>query len=171
MFCTNCGVKSTGSGNFCSNCGKTLDNSLAGQPAVAPTPNYGGPTGYQPPSNSQYQAPSVPPYQPPTTPANQPAMLPPYQRKQGNPGLGFGITSLIISILTLSYAFTDYQGISSGQYGYIYESEIGLLFILSAVGIVFGSISTKAQNAVGKSGLGISIAAMLFTFYLAQFGG
>ncbi len=98
-------------------------------------------------------------------------MLPPCQRKQGNPGLGFGVTSLIISILTISYAFTDYQAISSGQFTYIYQSEIGLLFILSAVGIVFGSISTKAENAVGKSGLGISVAAMLFTLYLALFGG
>jgi uncharacterized membrane protein len=99
-------------------------------------------------------------------------MLPPYQKKQASSsGLGLGVTSLVVGILTLSYAFIDYQGISSGTYGYIYYSEIGLLFVLSAAGIVFGSISTRAENAIGKAGLGVSIAAMLFTFFLGQFGG
>ena len=98
--------------------------------------------------------------------------MPPYQRVQKtNSGLGLGITSIIIGVLTLGYAFTDWQGVSSGMYGYIYYSEIGLLLMMSAVGIVFGSISTKAENGAGKAGLGISLLALLFTFFLAQFGG
>lgn len=143
MYCSSCGVQVADQASFCSSCGKPTAISSA------PAPTY------------------APPYA-----STQPPMLPPYQKKPAtNAGLGFGITSLIVGILTLSYAFIDYQGISSGSYGYIYFSEIGLLFILSAVGIVFGSISTRAENAIGKGGLGVSIAAMLFTFYLAQFGG
>ena len=133
--------------------------SVSSHPAGVVNPT---PASYQP-AQPQYQAPPVQYYQQP--------MLPPYQKKAPNSGVGFGVTSLIIGILTLSYAFIDFQSINSGEYGYIYFSEIGLLFILSVVGIIFGSISARAENSIGKGGLAVSIFALLFTFYLAQFGG
>ena len=107
-----------------------------------------------------------------STAQNQPQLQPtPAQPKRSNPGLGFGISSLIIGILTLSYGFIDYDGISSGGYSYIYYSEIGLLLIMSIVGVVFGGLATRVNNAVGKAGLGVSVAALLFTLFLAQYGG
>jgi hypothetical protein len=96
-------------------------------------------------------------------------MLPPYQKKAANKGLGLGITSLIIGVVTLIFGFIDLNGINSGNYGYILQSEIGLLFVLSLTGITFGGISAREENSVGRSGLTLSIGALLFTFYLAQF--
>ena len=98
-------------------------------------------------------------------------MLPPYQKKASNQGLGLGITSLIIGVVTLVFAFIDLGGINSGDYGYILQSEIGLLFLMSVAGITFGGISARAENPVGRAGLTLSIGALLFTFYLAQFAG
>ena len=143
MYCSSCGTQIAEQSAFCSSCGKANGS-------ISPTATA---------SNQQSQV-------------AQPEMLPPYQRKKAaNNGLGLGVSSLVVGVLTLSYAFIDYQGISSGAYGYIYFSEIGLLFFLSALGIVLGSVSARAENSVGKGGLGVSIAAMLFTVYLSQFGG
>lgn len=98
-------------------------------------------------------------------------MLPPYQKKASNQGLGLGITSLIIGVVTLVFAFIDLAGIDSGDYAYIFLSEIGLLFLMSVAGITFGGISARAENAVGRAGLILSIGALFFTFYLTRFAG
>lgn len=95
----------------------------------------------------------------------------PTSERKSNRGLGFGIASLIVGVLTLSYGFIDYDGIANGGYSYIFYSEIGLLLVMSIVGITFGGISTKSNNNVGKAGLIVSLSALVLTLFLSQFGG
>lgn len=142
MFCTNCGLKMEKVGRFCASCGTSTEASSVQVPPVVQTP-----------------------------PPSYPPMLPPYQKKASNQGLGLGITSLIIGVVTLVFAFIDLAGIDSGDYAYIFLSEIGLLFLMSVAGITFGGISARAENAVGRAGLTLSIGALLFTFYLTRFAG
>ena len=79
-FCTYCGCQLSPNDNVCPNC----------KNAVASHVTYSQPQYYQQPVNPQY-------YQQ----ANQPV----YVVKQKTPGKGFGITSMIMGIIAVFYAF------------------------------------------------------------------
>ena len=150
MFCPNCGKPVPLESRFCASCGTQLPNN-------------------EPENLHKFV----------TSPANPTETYLPYepnsmdnkQDKQDKQGLGFGVAGLIVGILALVIGFFDYSLLGNGTYGYILESEIGILTIISIIGIVFGSISTSKKSSIGTWGLVVSILALLFTFFLAQFSG
>jgi hypothetical protein len=83
--------------------------------------------------------------------------------------LGLGIAGLILGILSLGYGLSDFAAISDGTYSYILLEEIGILAIMSILGIAFGAVATGRKSILGLWGLVLSVLALLLTFFLSQF--
>jgi hypothetical protein len=86
-----------------------------------------------------------------------------------NAGLGPGIIGLIFAVLSLGIGLYDYVSWTSGLYSYIDFAEIGLLGVISILGIIFGAISSAKKSRLGSWALSLSIFGLLLTFYLSQF--
>lgn len=84
-------------------------------------------------------------------------------------GQGMGIAGLIIGIIGLFIGLYDYS-LLQGAYTYILSEEIGLLFIISAAGIIFSSVGVVRKSQIATWALIVSALSMLLTFYLASFG-
>jgi hypothetical protein len=141
VFCPKCGKSATAEAQFCAACGSQL------------------------PVNQQVATPRVPATEsaaptPSWTPAPAPA---------SNAGLGLGVTALIFAVLSLGIGTYDFASWTSGLYSYIELAEIGLLGVLSILGIIFGAISAGMKSSLGSWALSLSILALLLTFYLSQF--
>ena len=141
MFCSKCGKSATTDAQFCSSCGSKLASSQQVQ-----THQF-----------AQHE-PAAPLYNAtPTMPAKQKS------------GLGLAIAGLILGILALGYGLSDFAAISDGTYSYILLEEIGILSIMSILGIVFGAVATVRKSILGLWGLVLSILAMLLTLFLTQY--
>jgi hypothetical protein len=86
-----------------------------------------------------------------------------------NRGNGLGVTGLVFALLASGFGIYDLASWSSGLYSYVDVTEIGLLFMMSLLGIVFGAIGTAQKSRVGSWALSLSIFSLLLTFYLAQY--
>lgn len=141
MFCSKCGKSAATDAQFCASCGAKLVSSQQVQS--------------QPFTQSE--------------PAAAAFNMPPMQIQKSKSGLGFGIAGLVLGILALAYGFSDYAAVTDGSYSYILYEEIGILAILSILGIVFGGVSTSRKSPIGMWGLVLSTLALLFTFFLSQY--
>ena len=141
MFCSKCGRPASTEAQFCASCGAKLSSN-------------------QQVHTQQFAQPEVvtPAYQVPTVPA-----------PKGKSGLGLGIAGLILGILSLGYGLSDFAAISDGTYSYILLEEIGILAIMSILGIAFGAVATGRKSILGLWGLVLSVLALLLTFFLSQF--
>jgi uncharacterized membrane protein len=141
LFCPKCGKSATTDAQFCAACGAQLPvNQQVQTPRVA-TPETAMP--------SQTFTPMPPP--------------------ASNAGLGLGIAGLVFAVLTLAFGFYDFASWSSGLYDYIAVEEIGLLAIMSLLGIIFGAVSAAKKSAVGSCALSLSIFGFLLTMFLSQY--
>ncbi len=141
MFCPKCGKSATTDAQFCAACGAQLPvNQPVQTPRVA-TPETAMP--------SQTFTPMPPP--------------------ASNSGLGLGITGLIFAVLALGFGIYDYLSWTSGLYSYIELVEIGLLGVMSILGIIFGAISAGMKSSLGSWALSLSIFGFLLTLYLSQY--
>lgn len=141
MFCTKCGKSATADAQFCAGCGAQLQvNQQVQTPSVA-TPETAMP--------SQTFTPIPPP--------------------ASNAGLGLGITGLIFAVLSLGFGVYDYVSWTSGLYSYIDLAEIGLLGVMSILGIIFGAISAGMKSSLGSWALSLSIFGFFLTLYLSQY--
>ena len=114
MFCKYCGANCPDEAEFCATCGKKLNETPAQETPVAET--------YQQPA---YEAPV---YQAPEEPKQE--------------GKGFGIASLVLSIVSI---------VCCGGGG-----------ICAILGLIFGIISNKkGKNGVATAGLVISIISLV----------
>lgn len=141
MFCPKCGKSAISEAQFCASCGNQLPvNQQVATPRVAETES------------------AVP--TPSWTPVPAPA---------SNAGLGLGITGLIFAVLSLGFGIYDLAAWTSGLYSYVELAEIGLLGVLSILGIIFGAISSAKKSRLGSWALSLSIFGLLLTFYLSQY--
>jgi hypothetical protein len=141
VFCPKCGKSATVEAQFCAACGNQLPvNQQVATPRVADT-------------DSAAPTPSWTPVPPPAS----------------NAGLGLGITGLIFAVLSLGFGIYDFAAWTSGLYSYIELAEIGLLGVMSILGIIFGAISAGMKSLLGSWALSLSIFALLLTLYLSQY--
>jgi hypothetical protein len=141
MFCSKCGRPASTEAQFCASCGNQLPvNQQVATPRV-PSTESAAPT----PSWASVPAPS------------------------SNAGLGLGITGLIFAVLSLGFGIYDFAAWTSGLYSYVELAEIGLLGVMSILGVIFGAISAGMKSSLGSWALSLSIVALLLTFYLSQF--
>lgn len=82
---------------------------------------------------------------------------------------GLTISGLIVGAIAVLIALFDYSLLGSGDYSYIEDAEVGLLFILSATAIglsIAGAVKTQRFKTVA---LAVSIIAMLLTLSLTNY--
>jgi predicted RNA-binding Zn-ribbon protein involved in translation (DUF1610 family) len=106
--------------------------------------------------------------------ANTATVSPPYDYPPDVPtlrrsGQGAGIAGLIVGLIGLFFGIYDYSLVQEA-YDYILPEEIGILFILSALGIVFSSVGASRKSSIATGGLVISLLSLFLTFYLASIG-
>lgn len=141
MFCPKCGKSATAEAQFCAACGNQL------------------------PVNQQVTTPRTPSAESATpTPSWTPLPAP-----ASNAGLGLGITGLIFAVLALGFGIYDLVSWASGLYSYVDLAEIGILGVMSILGIVFGAISAGMKSSLGSWALSLSIFGILLTLYLSQY--
>lgn len=141
MFCPKCGKSASAEAQFCAACGNQLPvNQQVATPRV---------------SESESAVPT-----PNWTPVPAPA---------SNAGLGLGITGLIFAVLSLGFGIYDFVSWTSGLFSYIELAEIGLLGVMSILGIIFGAISAANKSTLGSWALSISVVGFLLTLYLSQY--
>ena len=149
MFCSNCGKQIGDADKFCSSCGAVHKTSAT----VSKSPDD---TWIVPGSN------------PTGSPVPPPAYVAPVAKPSGQ---GLGIASLVIGVIGIVLGLVDYGGVTSGSYDYIYNSEIGLLFILSVLSVVFGSIANRRKAPIGRAALIVGLASLVITFMCARYAG
>ena len=66
-------------------------------------------------------------------------------------------------------AIFDYSLLSSGDYAYIADEEVGLLFILSATSLGFAIAGAVKDQRHKAWALSVSIVSMLLTLSLTNF--
>jgi hypothetical protein len=84
---------------------------------------------------------------------------------------GLSISAMVIAIYTIYCGATDLSGVNSGQYGYIYQSEVGLLLILAVIslGLSIPAVVQKTKLAAGA--LTLSLLALLIAFACGAYAG
>lgn len=130
---------------FCTECGKGLPTESAH---------------FCPSCGSPQAAPSIPQAVPHEFVATEPVV-----RKSGQ---GMGTAGLITGIIGLVFGLYDYN-LLQGTFDYLVPEEIGILFILSALGVAFSSVGVSRKSTLGTWGLVISLLSLFLTFYLASF--
>ena len=102
---------------------------------------------------------------------NEPNTPPFVVQKPRGEKIGLSVSAIVISCLALVFGLYDLNAVTSGEYGYIFFSEIGMLLIMSvvAVGLAIPAIVQKARLASGA--LTLSLLALLVTFACARYGG
>jgi hypothetical protein len=83
--------------------------------------------------------------------------------------IGFNLTALILGGIALLIAIFDYSLLSSGDYAYIADEEVGLLFILSATSLGFAIAGAVKDQRHKAWALSVSIVSMLLTLSLTNF--
>jgi hypothetical protein len=141
VFCSKCGQAATAEAQFCVECG----NQLTASQQIAITSVAA--------TDSAAPAPSWAPVPAPAS----------------NAGLGLGVIGFIFAVLSLGIGIYDYASWTSGLYSYIDVAEIGLLGVISILGIIFGAISSAKKSTLGTWALSLSIFGLLLTFYLSQY--
>jgi hypothetical protein len=141
VFCPKCGKSATIEAQFCAACGNQLPvNQQVATPRV----------------NAAESA--VP--NPAWTPVNA---------SDSNAGMGVGIAGMIFAVLAFGFAVYDFVFWLSGFYDYIALEEIGLLGVMSILGIILGAISAAKKSTLGSWALSLSIFAFLLTLFLSQY--
>ena len=165
-YCPICGNAAQENDTICKACG----NAFAPQQSQYQQPMYQQPPYQQPP----YQQPPYPQQQP----YNQAPQYYPYQayQKVKIPGRGFGITSMIMGILSLVYSTPLMSLLSIPEFeNFRFDDIVAnsafcvLAFYVSIfviLGLIFGfnALSRGYKNNVSKSGLimsGIAIAIVI----------
>lgn len=61
-------------------------------------------------------------------------------------GLGFGIASLVLGVVSVCFVLADFGLLSSGDYQYIFYSEIGFLFFLFGWPSFWNHLGSKLKS-------------------------
>lgn len=93
----------------------------------------------------------------------------PTQARVTKSGQGLGVAGLVTGVVGLFFGLYDYN-LVQGTYDYFAPEEIGGLFILSALGIVFSAVGVSRKSIIATWGLVISVLSLFMTFYLASLG-
>ena len=129
MFCPNCGAQNADQAAFCFNCGGTF---YPQQPVA--------PVNYAPTSSPMHYGPT---YAPPVPVPGY--VAPVHQQPAKTPGIGLGVTSMILGILSL---------MTIAVRGYWFS-------VLSAiVGIILASVGMSQAKRAGKTN-GMAIAGLV----------
>lgn len=82
---------------------------------------------------------------------------------------GLAISSLILGVIALVIAFIDIGLVTSGDYSYITDEEIGFIAILALTSLGLGIGASRKGQKNGKAALIVSIAALVMMFVAASF--
>ena len=84
-------------------------------------------------------------------------------------GQGIGVAGLITGAIGLFFGLYDYN-LVQGTYDFFAPEEIGMLLVLSALGVVFSAVGVSRKSTIATWGLVISVLSLFMTFYLASLG-
>ena len=141
MFCSRCGAKNDVSYAHCSSCGSLLNSPYA-------APQY--PTA-PPPTN--YQIPMAPPARP------------------NSEKFGLSLSAMLVALYTIFSGVTDLNGVASGVYGFIYASEVGLLFLLSIISLGLSIPAVVQKTKLSAGALTLSLIALVLSLACAAYIG
>lgn len=82
---------------------------------------------------------------------------------------GLAISSLILGVIAIVIAFVDIGLVTSGDYAYISDEEIGFIAILAFTSLGLGIGASRKSQKNGKAALIVSIAAIVMMFAAASF--
>jgi hypothetical protein len=142
LYCSKCGVKNDAAHSYCSSCGQVLANTNF--PGQIPSP-------VAPPIF--YQLPGVP-------------MAPPKNEK-----FGLSLTAMLIAIYGILSGLIDIGSVVSGDYGYIYWSEVGLLTLIAVISLGFSIPAVVQKTRLSSGALTLSLIGLLIAFASAAYGG
>ena len=83
--------------------------------------------------------------------------------------IGLTLSGLIVGAIAVLIALFDYSLLSAGDYSYIEDAEVGLLFILSATALGLAIGGTVKGQRLKTAALTVSIIAMLLTLSLTSY--
>jgi hypothetical protein len=92
-------------------------------------------------------------------------------QKPNSEKIGLGLSSLLIAVFAILFAAYDLNGVSSGQYDYIYSSEVGLLLIMAVIALGLAIPAVVQKSRLSAAGLTLSLIALLMAFASARYGG
>lgn len=82
---------------------------------------------------------------------------------------GLAISSLILGVIALVISFLDIGLVTSGDYAYIRDDEIGIIAILAFTSLGLGIGAARKNQKYGKAALWVAIAAVLIMFVAASY--
>ena len=159
FYCSSCGNAVADGAAFCSACGRPLQAPAQNNP----TPNYAVPN--NPTPNN-----SIPNYPP------QYQYRPVVFERPKVPGRGFGITSMVLGILSVIYGLGLIGTVTSeigrlSRYSWL-EKAVSVTFVqiltlvsvLSILSFIFSTVSIKKgyKNGISVAGLAMSIIGFVF---------
>lgn len=81
---------------------------------------------------------------------------------------GLAISSLILGVIALVIALVDIGFVTSGDYAYITDEEVGFIAILALTSLGLGIGALRKSQRYGKAALSVSIAAIVMMFAAAS---
>jgi len=90
--------------------------------------------------------------------------------KNTTQGQGLAITGIVLGAIALVLALLDIIFIWSGEYDYITAEEVGLLFLLSVVGLVFSILALAKKNSLASTATALSGSALFVVLALTIYG-
>ena len=84
-------------------------------------------------------------------------------------GLGASITGIIFGAIGLFFLLYDFAQLGSGWFTWVEPAEIGLLSVISALAIVFGSIGSSKKHTLGYVALSAGLVSIVMVLALAQY--
>lgn len=82
---------------------------------------------------------------------------------------GLSISSLILAVIAIVIALIDIGLVTSGDYAYIADEEVGFIAILALTSLGLGIGASRKNQKYGKSALIVSIVAIFMMFAAASF--
>lgn len=80
---------------------------------------------------------------------------------------GLSISSLILGVIALVIALVDIGLVTSGDYAYISDEEVGLIAILALTSLGLGIGASRKSQRYGKAALVVAIASLVLMFAAA----
>lgn len=84
---------------------------------------------------------------------------------------GLSISAMVIASYSIFCGVTDLSGVTSGAYGYIYQSEIGLLVIMSVIALGLSIPAVVQKTKLSAGALTLSLLSLLIAFSCAAYAG
>ena len=94
---------------------------------------------------------------------------PPYLGEEVRQGVGLSIGSLITGAIAIVIALIDIGLVTSGDYAYIADEEVGFIAVLSLVSLGLGIAAVRKSQRYNKGALSVALAAIVMMFATAAY--